>query len=217
MKIYLVNGSPRKNQNTARMCESFADGAKSKGVDAEIINLYDINFKGCYSCFACKLKDGKNFGRCSYPDDLTPILDKISAADGLVLATPVYFGNAAGVMRCFAERLLFPFFEYKQGYPSIAPQKMPTAVIYTMNVPLDTCEQMYPGMMKNFEWSIGAVFSTPDRILACDTYQFNDYSKYVSECFDAEHKTRQRAEQFPKDLQNAYEHGVMMAEKIISE
>lgn len=217
MKIYLVNGSPRKNQNTARMCESFADGAKSKGIEAEIINLYDIDFKGCRSCFACKLKDGKNFGRCSYPDDLTPILDKISNADGIVFASPIYFGNVTGVMRCFAERLLFPFFEYKQGYPSIAPKKMPTAVIYTMNVPQDACEQMYPGVMKAFEWGIGSVFSTPDRILACDTYQFSDYSKYVSDCFDEEHKAHQRAEQFPKDLQNAYEHGVKMAEKIIAQ
>lgn len=64
-QIYIINGSPRKNWNTAHMCKSFSQGAETKGINTEIINLYDINFKGCRSCFACKLKGGKNFGKCS--------------------------------------------------------------------------------------------------------------------------------------------------------
>lgn len=121
-KIFIINGSPRKNWNTAKMCRSFADGANSKGIETEIINLYDFNFSGCRSCFACKLKDGKNFGKCSYPDEITPILEKISQGDGLVFASPIYFGEVTGVMRCFIERLMFPFFQYEEGYPSIAPK-----------------------------------------------------------------------------------------------
>lgn len=58
-KIYIINGSPRKQWNTAQMCESFAKGAKDNGADVEIAHLYDIDFKGCRSCFSCKLKDGK--------------------------------------------------------------------------------------------------------------------------------------------------------------
>jgi len=213
-KIYLINGSPRKNENTAKMCESFAKGAQSKGIETEIINLYDIDFKGCRSCFACKLKGGKSFGKCGYPDGLTPLLDKISQADGIVLASPVYFGNVTGVMRCFAERLMFPFFEYKDGYPSIAPKKLQTAVIYTMNVPQELSDQMYPAMMKGFEWGIGTVFTRPVRICAFDTCQFADYSKYAADCFDPVHKARQKAEQLPKDLQTAFNEGVKMAQKI---
>ena len=129
-KIYIINGSPRKQWNTAQMCESFAKGAKDNGAEIEIIHLYDIDFKGCRSCFSCKLKDGKNFGRCAYPDELTPLLDKISQADGIVLASPIYCSDVTGMMRCFIERLTFPFFEYKQGYPSIAPKKLKTAMIY---------------------------------------------------------------------------------------
>ena len=45
--IIIVNGSPRKNQNTAKMCESFANGVKEADGEAEIINLYDVDFKGC--------------------------------------------------------------------------------------------------------------------------------------------------------------------------
>ena len=88
-KIFIINGSPRKNWNTAKMCRSFADGANSKGIETEIINLYDFNFSGCRSCFACKLKDGKNFGKCSYPDEITPILEKISQGYGLVFDSPI--------------------------------------------------------------------------------------------------------------------------------
>ena len=116
------------------MCESFAKGIKESGNEAEIINLYDIDFKGCRSCFACKLKDGKNFGRCDYPDGLTPILDKIAQSDGVVFGTPIYYGDITGVVKSYVERLLFPFFEYKEGFPSIAPKKLKTAIIYTMNV-----------------------------------------------------------------------------------
>ncbi len=74
-KITIINGSPRKNQNTAKMCEKFAQGAKDHGAEIEIINLYDIDFKGCYSCFACKLRGGKNYGKCAYPDGLKSVIE----------------------------------------------------------------------------------------------------------------------------------------------
>ncbi len=85
-KVIILNGSPRKNWNTYKMCESFANGVKDSGAEAEIINLYDVDFKGCRSCFACKLKGGKSFGRCGYPDGLSPVLDNLSIS---ILATPV--------------------------------------------------------------------------------------------------------------------------------
>ena len=214
--IIIVNGSPRKNQNTAKMCESFANGVKEADGEAEIINLYDVDFKGCRSCFSCKLKDGKSFGRCAYPDGLTPILDKISKADGLVVASPIYCSDVTGVTRCFIERLTFPFFEYKEGYPSIAPKKLKTAMIYTMNVTENLSNQMYPNMYDKTEFMITTVFEKPVRIFAYDTYQFSDYDKYVVEVFDKNKKLKQKEEQFPKDLQKAFEAGKNMAESINS-
>ena len=206
-KVIILNGSPRKNWNTYKMCESFANGVKESGADAEIINLYDIDFKGCRSCFACKLKGGKSFGKCAYPDGLTPILDKISQADGVVLASPIYFGDVTGVVRSFMERLFFPYFEYKEGYPSIAPKKLKTAVIYTMNVNENLASEMYVGLFSRIEGFMEIAFSKPERICAYDTYQFSDYDKYVCEVFDKNHKLNQREEQFPKDLQKAFDLG----------
>lgn len=211
-KVIIVNGSPRKNWNTAKMCDSFAQGVIEAGGEVEIINLYDVDFKGCRSCFACKLKNGKNFGKCSYPDELTPILEKISVADGLVVASPIYCSDVTGVTRCFIERLTFPFFEYKQGYPSIAPKKLKTAMIYTMNISEALSNQMYPDMFNKTEFMISTVFEKPVRIFAYDTYQFSDYDKYVVETFDKDKKLKQKQEQFPKDLQKAFDAGKNMLE-----
>ena len=214
-KVIILNGSPRKNGNTAKMCESFANGVKDTGIETEIINLYDIDFKGCRSCFACKLKNGKNFGKCSYPDNLTPLLDKVAQSDGIVCASPVYFGDISGVMRSCLERLLFPFFEYKEGFPSIAPKKLKTAVIYTMNVDENVCKEMYSDLFNRIEGFIEIAFSKPERICACDTYQFNDYDKYVCEVFDKNHKLKQKEEEFPKDLEKAYKSGLKMGKQIL--
>jgi multimeric flavodoxin WrbA len=214
-KVIILNGSPRKNWNTYKMCENFANGVNDSGAEAEIINLYDVDFKGCRSCFACKLKDGKNFGRCGYPDGLTPILDKISQADGVVLASPIYFGDVTGVTRSVIERLLFPFLEYKQGMPSIAPKKLKTAVIYTMNVNEDLSNKMYQDLFGKIDMFLEIIFSKPQRICAYDTYQFPDYDKYVCETFDKNLKQKQRDEQFPKDLEKAYQAGLNMLKGLI--
>lgn len=206
-KVIILNGSPRKKWNTHKMCESFANGVKESGAEAKIINLYDIDFKGCRSCFACKLKGGKSFGKCGYPDGLTPILEEISQADGVVLASPIYFGDITGVARSLIERLFFPFFEYKEGFPSIAPKKLKTAVIYTMNVDENTGNEMYADLFSKIEFFMEVAFSKPERICAFDTCQFSDYDKYVCEVFDKEHKLKQKEEQLPKDLQKAFESG----------
>ncbi len=76
MKVVAINGSPRKKWNTATLLEKVLEGAASEGAETEMIHLYDLNFKGCTSCFACKVKDGKNYGKCTIKDDLTLVLEK---------------------------------------------------------------------------------------------------------------------------------------------
>ncbi|MGB7787695.1 flavodoxin family protein, partial [Methanoregula sp.] len=112
MNVIAINGSPRKKWNTATLLRHALDGAASEGAETELINLYDLDFKGCTSCFACKLKGGKSYGKCAMLDELTPVLEKIEAVDALILGSPIYFGNVTGEMRCFMERLLFPYLTY---------------------------------------------------------------------------------------------------------
>ncbi|MDE6123427.1 MAG: flavodoxin family protein, partial [Duncaniella dubosii] len=91
-KVVIVNGSPRKNGNTAALCDAFQDGVQSVAESAEVFrfDLNDYSFKGCQSCFSCKLKNGNGYGRCSLKDDLSRILEEISDADCLVVASPIY-------------------------------------------------------------------------------------------------------------------------------
>ena len=56
MKLIAINGSPRKNQNTDTLLKEVIDGASSQGVECEMIYLYNLDFKGCKGCMACKLK-----------------------------------------------------------------------------------------------------------------------------------------------------------------
>ena len=63
MKIMAFNGSPRKEWNTATLLKKTLEGASSQGAKTELIHLYDLNYKGCISCFACKEKGGKGYGR----------------------------------------------------------------------------------------------------------------------------------------------------------
>lgn len=54
MKVLAINGSPRKTWNTATVLTKALEGAASQGAQTELIHLYDLNYKGCISCFACK-------------------------------------------------------------------------------------------------------------------------------------------------------------------
>ena len=62
MKALFVNGSPRRNKNTAQMLESAMKGAQEAGEEVEMIHLYGLNYQGCKSCFACKIKGSR---KCS--------------------------------------------------------------------------------------------------------------------------------------------------------
>jgi multimeric flavodoxin WrbA len=86
MKVIAINGSPRKGWNTATLLNRALEGAASEGAETELIHLYDLDFKGCISCFACKLKGGKSYGQCAVKDELTPLLKQIEEeADALVI------------------------------------------------------------------------------------------------------------------------------------
>ena len=69
---------------------------------------------------------------CKFKDQLSPILEEISQANGLVLGSPIYFGDVTGQMRTFLERLAFPWLSYND-YSLIAPRRMPVVLIETMN------------------------------------------------------------------------------------
>jgi multimeric flavodoxin WrbA len=112
LKVLAINGSPRKKWNTATLLQNALEGAASRGAETELVHLYDHSYTGCTSCFACKLKGGKSYGKCAVQDELTPVLEKIPDVNALILGFPIYFGTVTGMMRSFMERLLFPYLVY---------------------------------------------------------------------------------------------------------
>jgi multimeric flavodoxin WrbA len=94
MKVMAFNGSPRKKWNTATLLEKALEGASSQGAETKLINLYGLNYTGCISCFKCKKKNGKSYGRCAVKDDLTPLLEGCSGCRGPYLGITVLFRNS---------------------------------------------------------------------------------------------------------------------------
>ena len=167
-KIIIIDGGPRKSMNTAQLLQRFAEGAKSASSDIEVktIRLYNLDYKGCMSCMACKLK-GKAQNVCRFNDALTPILEEIAQADGLALGSPIYFGEVTGLMRAFLERLAFPWLSYND-YSLTAPKRMPVTLVETMNGTPDRNNSNHFGTM---EWCITSALGEPLRIVAYNTCQ----------------------------------------------
>lgn len=208
MNVIAINGSPRKKWNTATLLTHALEGAAKAGAQTELVHLYDVDFKGCTSCFACKKIGGKSYGRCAMKDGLTPLLARIAQADALLVGTPVYFHAETGEMRSFLERLLFPFVTYTPGYKAIFPRPLPTGLVYTMNVP----EALAPAdTISSTQGVLARVFGSCETLLSTDTYQFDDYAKFLSTCWDAEAKAKRRAEIFPQDCAKARELGARLA------
>ena len=208
MNVLAFNGSPRKEWNTATLLTKALEGAASQGAETELIHLYDLDFKGCKSCFACKTKGGESYGKCAVKDDLAPILRKVEEADAIILGSPIYYGTVSGVMKSFMERLMYPYMTYANPPQTLFPKRINTGFIYTMNVTEKQMERSGWGQHIDFNKTmLQMMFGGSESLFCFDTYQFEDYSKVVNDLFDPEKKAKRRKEVFPLDCEKAFEMG----------
>lgn len=211
MKIIVINGSPRKDANTAILLNKAIEGVALNGGETELINLYDYEYTGCKSCFACKLRDGKSYGQCCINDSINPILKKIKDSDGIILGSPIYLGSITGEMKSFIERLIFPYLVYDENHSSLFPNRIPIGLIYTFGVTEQKLQQTgWIESLKYNEFLLERFIGKTESIYVTDTYQFDDYSKYVSSAFDSDVKLKRRKEVFPEDCKRAFELGKRM-------
>ena len=211
-KIIIIDGGPRKNFNTASMLQQFAQGAASVSSEIEVktVRLYELDYKGCMSCMACKIK-GKASNVCKFKDALTPVLEEIAQADGLALGSPIYFGDVTGQMRTFLERLAFPWLSYND-YSMTAPKRMPVVLMETMNGSIDrNNSQGYDSM----EYCINAALGQVEHVNAYNTYQVKNYERFELAGFSEEAKRRYREEHWQQDLLKAFDAGKRMAQAIV--
>lgn len=207
-KVIGINGSPRKNKNSAIMLEHALQGAASKGAEIERFDLYSLSYTGCKSCFACKLKGGKSFGRCAVRDDLAPVLDKILNADAVIISTPIFFGDVPGMVRSLFERLWFPALTYKSDGSIAYTKRVKVGLIYTMGMPdLSEVGEMVNTHVGTFNHFLGKT----EVVTTHETLQYDNYDRYVGD-YKLELKQKIHEEVFPHDCQNAFDMGARLAE-----
>lgn len=206
MKILAINGSPRKTKNTGTLLQCVHEGAAAAGAETSLVQLADLHFGGCMSCFACKRLNGPFYGRCARKDDLTSVLEEAHEADVLVLGSPFYYGAESALLRACEERLWFQYSRYATEKRTLAPAKKACALLFTMNIR----EEQLPyfphknSVISNNKTFMERIFSCPCEVFCCfDTLQFDDYSKYDNEMFDPVHKMERHKTVFPQDMERA--------------
>ena len=100
MKVIGIVGSPRKGGNTEILTSHTLKAIAEEGLETELMRLAGLEIKPCTACMACKEQE-----ICSIKDDLFPIYLKMKEADGIILASPVYYGSATALIKALMERV----------------------------------------------------------------------------------------------------------------
>ncbi|MBQ6488003.1 MAG: flavodoxin family protein [Solobacterium sp.] len=193
MKAVILNGSPRKNWNTAAMLKEAQKGAESAGAETEYIDLYNLSYTGCRSRLACKRKNAERC-RCFWKDDLSPVIDRIFAADSLIIGSPIYLRDVTSQVHALIERLHFCALSY-DDYSNYFTGKVNIGIILTMNAPKAMYIIEYRKKAKETAQSFRALNGTVEVYACCDTLQVADYSKFNMASFNENHKKEMRDKQ----------------------
>ena len=101
MKVLAINGSPRKEGNTAALIKHVLAAVEKEGIETESISLAGKKLHGCIACFKCaENKDGQ----CAIKDDMNGLIEKMLEADAIVLGSPTYFANVSSEMKAVIDR-----------------------------------------------------------------------------------------------------------------
>ena len=139
MKVLMINGSPRRNGNTARALREVADTLAKEGVESETMWIGGRPVRGCAACGQCH---EKSLGRCVFDDDIANrIVDKLADADGIVLGSPTYYGQPNGALLAVWQRICYSAGARVQGKPAaciaVCRRGGSTAAFQCMNMPFE--------------------------------------------------------------------------------
>ena len=207
-KIVAVNAGPRKGWNTETLITQASKGAEEAGADVQRFDLFRLEkYTGCISCFGCKKERFK--GHCICRDGLTPVLDAIREADGLIIGSPNYLGETTASFRALYERLIFQNLTYNVETPCCNDRMIPVLLIMTSNAP----DTYYTQLLENYRQTLSR-FVGPARVLVSgNTLQLKDYGKTDWEwtLFDPEDKRIRHETVFPQECKKAFEMGKELA------
>lgn len=205
LQTLVLNASPRKAWNTAKLLKSAAEGAKSAGSEVEYIDLYDLNFTGCRSCMLCKRKGAQRCRRY-WKDDLSPIIDEVFKADVLLICTAIYLGRPTSRYFEVLERLHFCSPSY-DDYSNYFTGRVNVGLFVSMNASKEFYDRLYKEAFEGYANELKMLNGEVCPYPCHDTLQVADYSKYNMASFDEEKKKLSREKNFPRDLENAYQIG----------
>ncbi|MBR4578170.1 MAG: flavodoxin family protein [Oscillospiraceae bacterium] len=209
-KIVVVNAGPRKGWNTDTLLAEASKGAQSSGAAVERFDLFRLErYTGCISCFGCKRE--KNKGRCLCRDGLTPVLDAIREADGLIIGSPNYLSELTASFRALYERLIFQNLTYNAETPCCNTRPIPVLLIMTSNAP----DNSYSELLQNYQQTLTRFVGPTEVFTAGDTLQLKDYGKtdWPWTFFDPAHKQRRHETVFPQKCARAFELGAALASR----
>jgi multimeric flavodoxin WrbA len=102
MKVLMINGSPRVGGNTSIALEEMMNIFDAEGIETEIVQIGAQDVRGCIACGTCR-----KTGKCIFDDIVNELAPKLEAADGLVLASPVYYASANSTLTAALDRLFY--------------------------------------------------------------------------------------------------------------
>ncbi len=207
-KIIIVNAGPRKGWNTDTLLTEAAAGAEAAGAQTERFDLFRLEkYTGCISCFGCKKEKFK--GRCVCKDGLTPVLDAIRAADGLIIGSPNYLSEMTASFRALYERLIFQNLTYNLEQPCCNERPIPVLLIMTSNAPDTT----YAGLLENYRRTLNGFVGPAKALVSGDTLQLKDYGKtdWPWTMFDPQAKQERHDTVFPQERKKAFDAGYALA------
>lgn len=208
MRIIAVNAGPRKGWNTDTLIMEAARGAESVGAEVQKFDLFRLEkYTGCISCFGCKKE--KNMGHCICRDGLTPVLDAIREADGLIIGSPNYLSEMTASFRALYERLIFQNLTYNVETPCCNQHPIPVLLIMTSNAP----DNMYMGLVRNYQQVLSRFVGPTDIFVSGDTLQLKDYSKtdWPWTLFNPEAKQQRHETVFPLHCRQVFDMGAALA------
>jgi multimeric flavodoxin WrbA len=146
MKVIALNGSPRKDGNTAQALALMAKELTYAGLEVEIIHTWAAEAYGCTGCGGCRSDPQHHCVQNA--DSLNEASDKIRAASGLILGSPTYYGGISGTFKCYLDRLFFSsstHFSYKVGSSvTVVRRAGGVDVIHQLNNYLQLAEMIIP-------------------------------------------------------------------------
>ncbi len=203
-KIIAVNAGPRKGWNTDTLVNEAVKGAESAGAVVEKFDLFRLEkYTGCISCFGCKKE--KNKGHCICRDGLTPVLDAIRGADGLIIGSPNYLSEMTASFRALYERLIFQNLTYNLETPCCNEHPIPVILIMTSNAP----DTYFMDMMQNYQQTLSRFVGPTEIFVSGDTLQLKDYSKtdWQWTLFDPAAKKERHEKVFPQECKQVFRMG----------